>query len=168
MNSRRICRESAMQALYLCDLIGDLSVERIELFSSHFVAHGLCEDGEPSTPGALDPYFHELVNGVLTHREAIDAAITLASTNWSLSRMAPVERNVLRVAVYELLHRSDVPPKVCINEAIEIAKDFASPEGPSFINGVLNTIAHQGGRSKGGSTMGEEGADPTSQDVEPE
>lgn len=148
MNSRRACRECAMQALYLCDVIGDLSLERIKLFSSHFVAHGLCEDGEPQATGSLDPYFDELVTGILAHREAIDAAITLASTNWSLARMAPVERNVLRVAVYELLHRPDVPPKVCINEAIEIAKEFASPEGPSFINGVLNKIASQGDQSK--------------------
>lgn len=168
MSARRACRECAMQALYLCDALGDLSVERVELFSSHFLAHGLCEDGEPRPPRDMDPYFHDLVKGVIAHREAIDTAISLASLHWSISRMAPVERNVLRVAVFELLYRSDVPPKVCINEAIEIAKEFASPDGPAFINGVLNRVATDSERAKERSDKEGRGNAPTSKDVEPE
>lgn len=168
MNSRRTCRECAMQALYLCDSFNDLSAERIELFSSHFLAHGLCEDGEPKGPAAIDPYFHELIKGVIAHLEAIDEAITLASINWSVARMAPVERNLLRVAVFELLYRPDVPAKVCINEAIEIAKEFASPEGPSFINGVLNKVANHRKGARESTTAVQDGNIPTSKDGDTE
>lgn len=145
MKSRRTCREAALQALYLCDALGDLSPETAAIFSSHFLAHGLQEDGEPSTAQDIDGFYQELVRGVLENREAIDTAIGLASTNWSVSRMALVDRNIIRVAVYELLYRTDVPPKVAINEAIEIAKEFGAPEGHTFINGVLDKVASQRG-----------------------
>lgn len=145
MKSRRTCREAALQALYLCDALGDFSPETADLFSSHFLASGLQEDGEPSDACEVDPFFKEIVDGVLENAEAIDAAIGLASTNWSVVRMAIVDRNIIRIAVYELLYRTDVPPKVAINEAIEIAKEFASPEGHTFINGVLDKVASQRG-----------------------
>lgn len=145
MKSRRICREAAMQALYLCDAQGSFSRETVDLFSSYFVRIGLNDDGENTTPRESDPFYREIVEGVLSNREAIDAAIGLASKNWNIARMAIVDRNILRVAVYEILYRLDVPPKVAINEAIEIAKEFASPEGPTFINGVLDKVVSQRG-----------------------
>lgn len=145
MKSRRMCREAAMQALYLCDAQGSFSHETADLFSSHFVRIGLNDDGENTTPRESDPFYREIVDGVLSNREAIDTAIGLASRNWSIARMALVDRNILRVAVYEILYRADVPKKVAINEAIEIAKEFASPEGPTFINGVLDKVVSQSG-----------------------
>ncbi len=145
MKSRRMCREAAMQALYLCDAQGSFSHETADLFSSHFVRIGLNDDGENTTPRESDPFYREIVDGVLSNREAIDSVIGLASRNWSIARMALVERNILRVAVYEILYRADVPTKVAINEAIEIAKEFASPEGPTFINGVLDKVVSQSG-----------------------
>ncbi len=145
MKSRRTCREAAMQALYLCDAQGSFSHETADLFSSHFVRIGLNDDGENTTPRESDPFYREIVDGVLSNREAIDSAIGLASRNWSIARMALVDRNILRVAVYEILYRADVPKKVAINEAIEIAKEFASPEGPTFINGVLDKVVSQSG-----------------------
>ena len=145
MKSRRTCREAAMQALYLCDAQGSFSHETADLFSSHFVRIGLNDDGENTTPRESDPFYREIVDGVLSNREAIDSAIGLASKNWSIARMALVDRNILRVAVYEILYRLDVPPKVAINEAIEIAKEFASPEGPTFINGVLDEVVSRRG-----------------------
>ena len=145
MKSRRTCREAAMQALYLCDAQGSFSHETADLFSSHFVRIGLNDDGENTTPRKSDPFYREIVDGVLSNREAIDSAIGLASRNWSIARMALVDRNILRVAVYEILYRADVPTKVAINEAIEIAKEFASPEGPTFINGVLDKVVSQSG-----------------------
>jgi transcription antitermination protein NusB len=145
MKSRRMCREAAMQALYLCDAQGSFSHETADLFSSHFVRIGLNDDGENTTPRESDPFYREIVDGVLSNREAIDSAIGLASRNWSIARMALVDRNILRVAVYEILYRADVPKKVAINEAIEIAKEFASPEGPTFINGVLDKVVSQSG-----------------------
>jgi transcription antitermination factor NusB len=145
MKSRRMCREAAMQALYLCDAQGSFSHETADLFSSHFVRIGLNDDGENTTPRESDPFYREIVDGVLSNREAIDSVIGLASRNWSIARMALVDRNILRVAVYEILYRADVPTKVAINEAIEIAKEFASPEGPTFINGVLDKVVSQSG-----------------------
>jgi N utilization substance protein B len=88
----------------------------------------------------LRPFFRELALGVLTHRARIDAAIDAASANWKLSRMAVVDRNILRFSTYELLYLDDIPPSVTINEAIEIAKRFGTAESPSFINGILDNI----------------------------
>lgn len=152
MNSRRICRESALQALYLCDAVGDFSSQTARIFAEHFLEAGLHEDGEPSSPQGVDSFYNQLLDGVLTNLETIDTEIGLASTNWSVARMAPVERNILRVAVYELLYRSDIPSKVSVNEAIEIAKEFASPDGPTFVNGVLNKVIQRVGL-KGGSGL---------------
>jgi len=148
MNSRRTCREFAVQALYLCDALGDLSRETVDLFISHFISNGLCEDGESRGSLDVDPFFRELVEGIILNIESIDATLELASTNWSVARMANVERNILRVAVYEMLYRADIPSKVSINEAVEIAKEFASPEGPTFINGVLDQVRQQAEISK--------------------
>jgi N utilization substance protein B len=132
-----------MQTLYLCDAQGSLCPETSDIFSFHFLQCGLNDDGENDTPKEAHPFYREIVEGVLANREEIDTAIGLASANWSIARMALVERNILRVAVYEILFRSDIPVKCAINEAIEIAKEFASPEGPTFINGVLDKVASQ-------------------------
>ena len=143
MKSRRTCREAAMQTLYLCDAQGSLCLETSHLFSSHFLACGLTDDGEDGAPRETHPFYREIVDGVFAHLEAIDIAIGLASEHWSVSRMALVERNILRVAVYEILYRSDVPVKCAINEALEIAKEFAAPEGSTLINGILDKVARQ-------------------------
>ena len=82
-----------------------------------------------------------LVRGVAEHRRQIDDAIEGVSSNWRLDRMARVDRNVLRLAAYELLHRPDVPVKVAINEAIELGKKYGSESSGAFINGVLDRIA---------------------------
>ena len=144
MRTRRDCREAALQALYLCDAMGDFSTDRLSMYAAHFRAH-VDEDDEKTSEHAaeLPEFFKEICEGVLAHRESIDHAISLASTHWSLARMALVDRNILRIAVYEMLHRNDVPPKVCINEAIEVAKRFAAPESSVFINGVLDKVAQQ-------------------------
>jgi N utilization substance protein B len=88
----------------------------------------------------LRPFFRELAVGVLAHQGEIDAAIEAASENWKLSRMAVVDRNILRFSTYELLFLDDIPPSVTINEAIEISKRFGTAESPSFINGILDNI----------------------------
>jgi N utilization substance protein B len=132
-----------MQILYLCDAQGSLCLETSTIFSSHFLECGLNDDGENGSPKKIHPFYAEIVQGVLANLEAIDTAIGLATVNWSVARMALVDRNIMRVAVYEILYRSDVPAKCAINEAIEIAKEFASPEGPIFINGVLDRVANQ-------------------------
>lgn len=143
MRSRRECREAALQALYLCDAMGDFSVERLSVYSSHFRTHVDEDDENVQERSEPAEFFNEIIQGVVANLESIDHAISLASTHWSLARMALVDRNILRIAVYEMLHRSDIPPKVCINEAIEVAKRFAAPESSVFINGVLDKVAQQ-------------------------
>lgn len=86
-----------------------------------------------------------LATGVVTNIESLDQQTADASENWRLGRMAAVERNILRLAVYELT-LGDVPPKVAINEAIQLAHWFGGPQAPAFVNGVLDRIAHSLGR----------------------
>jgi len=143
MKSRRICREVALQALYQCDVTGDWSVQSAELCLAHFFSHGsaVVLAGELDGASTQDHSFClALITGVQRFLPEIDAQIGLASTHWSIARMSRVDRNILRLAVYELRFRPDIPPKVAINEAIEIAKDFSSDDAPTFINGVLDRI----------------------------
>ena len=102
--------------------------------------------------GLLDPggtaFTRELVEGVGREREPLDALIERHSVGWALDRIAPLERNILRVALYELLHRPDVPAEVAIDEAVEAAKELASADAPGFVNGILGAAhrEHEGAR----------------------
>jgi N utilization substance protein B len=87
-----------------------------------------------------------LVEGVTAHQEELDALIRQYSEHWRLERMAAVDRNLLRLALYELLHQPAIPAKVVINEAVELAKRYGSEESGSFINGILDRIRQQVGR----------------------
>ena len=90
-------------------------------------------------------FARELVDGVLEHRSEIDERIKSVAENWDLARMAVVDRNVLRLGVYELVHRRDIPPKVTINEAIDLAKRYGTAESGTFVNGILDRIMSQVG-----------------------
>lgn len=141
MKSRRSCREAALQALYQFDTLGEFSPESFQLFLTHFQSQLELDDTDLESRLIAGQFCLDLVNGVVTHIEAIDQAISRASVHWTLSRMARVDRNILRIATFEILFCADVPHKVSINEAIEIAKRFSSPDATVFINGVLDTIA---------------------------
>lgn len=93
----------------------------------------------PASPEARE-YAQGLVDLVHVHGDEIDARLSAAAEHWTLDRMNPVDRCLLRLAIAELRYIEDVPPKVTINEAIEIAKDFSTPEGSKFVNGVLDRI----------------------------
>ncbi len=99
-----------------------------------------------SAPDLLDPratiFTRELVDGVEADRERIDALIARHSQGWALDRIAPLERNILRVALHELLSRDDVPAEVAIDEAIEAAKELCGADAPGFVNGILGA-AHR-------------------------
>ena len=84
----------------------------------------------------------ELVSGTLNHVEEIDNVIRKTADNWDIGRMAVVDRNILRCAIFELIYRKDIPAAVTINEALEIAKKYSSADSVSFINGLLDKIAH--------------------------
>ena len=100
-----------------------------------------------SAPELLDPaasdFTRELVAGVQGHREEIDELISGHAEGWTLERIAPVERNILRVALHELLHRPDVPDEVAIDEAIEAAKELCGADAPGFVNGILGAIQRE-------------------------
>jgi N utilization substance protein B len=98
------------------------------------------EEGSRIQYESLD-FAEELVRGVTEHRAAIDELLTAKSKNWSLARMARVDLSILRIAIFELLFRSDIPKNVTINEAIEVAKKFGTEDSSSFINGILDDIA---------------------------
>lgn len=97
-----------------------------------------CELFPPTRQGA--GFFYRLVHGVMDRREALDQLIESHSSNWKLSRMAGVDRNLLRIAVFEMLDCADIPAKVSINEAIELAKKFGTEDSGAFINGILDSI----------------------------
>ena len=85
----------------------------------------------------------ELVDGVLQHQDDLDALITRYAKGWTLDRIAPLERSVLRVALYEMLHRTDVPDEVAIDEAVEAAKELCAAEAAGFINGILGAVKRE-------------------------
>jgi N utilization substance protein B len=127
---RTRARERALQALYQIDVAVEGIDEALAAFWRSF---------EP-VEQEVRVLAEELVRGVAEHRRQVDEAIEDASSNWRLDRMARVDRNVLRLAVYELV-RTDVPVKVVINEAIELGKKFGSESSGAFVNGVLDKIA---------------------------
>ena len=81
-----------------------------------------------------------LIRGTLEHRDEIDALIKKHAKNWELHRIAAVDRNILRLAIYEMLHREDIPPVVSINEAVDIAKKFSTQDSGKFVNGILDKV----------------------------
>jgi N utilization substance protein B len=140
MNSRRRCREIALQALYQCDALGDFSTNTLDAFFRHFQGVEEVEDSVPAEAGEDLEFARQLTIGVTERLPFLDKQIGLASTHWSIARMPRVDRNILRIAAYEIAFCDDIPAKVSINEAIEIAKEFSSEESPLFINGVLNKV----------------------------
>ena len=128
---RTKARERALQALYQIDVAATDLDEALARFWPSF------EPVEREVRAGAE----ELVRGVALHRREIDEVIEQVSTNWRMDRMAKVDRNVLRLAVFELRWRLDVPVKVCINEAIELGKKYGSENSASFVNGVLDRIA---------------------------
>lgn len=132
MAARRTkARERALQALYQIDVAATDLEEALVRFWKSF---------EP-VERQVQKEAEELVRGVARHRREIDEAIEAVSLNWRLDRMAKVDRNVLRLALYELRHRPEVPVKVVIDEAIELAKKYGSESSGAFVNGVLDRLA---------------------------
>ncbi len=127
--SRHRGRERALQCLYGIDHTRYDCEEVLEDFWNQM----------PTKPGPKD-YAEKLVRGVCAHREELDRHIHGALDNWTPERVGPIERNVLRIALFEMLHVGDVPARVAINEAIEVVKTFGAPEATRFVNGVLDRL----------------------------
>ena len=137
MASRHLSRSIAMQSLYEWDFYGKQGDALNKIVEKNIREFG---------PGLEDPSFvWQLIEGVVKHIDQIDKIITKAAPEWPIEQITPVDRNVLRMGLYELLYanREEVPPKVAINEAIELAKNFGGENSGKFINGVLGTVYKQ-------------------------
>lgn len=130
-----------MQALFYMDMRRESLPEMLELY---------CRCFAPSLKS--HPFFMELVNGVIHNKSQIDAIIERYSNNWKLSRMSCVDRNIMRIAVYEMLFCQDIPTKVSINEAIDVGKKYGTEESGAFINGILDSIRSALGKKISKST----------------
>ena len=125
MSRRTDQRRAAVVALYQSEVTGRPAPDLVERGAS--------------------PFTRELVEGVDAARGALDEAIAKHATGWSLDRIAPLERNILRVALHEMRHRPDVPAEVAIDEAVEAAKELCGAEAPGFINGILGAVQRENG-----------------------
>lgn len=128
MGYRRKSREYALQMLYQFDVS----------HQSDGLAAGFWADKE--VPENIMEFTNNIVDGVIKNLGMIDDKIRISASNWSIDRMAVVDRNILRMSVFELLYIKDIPVKVTINEAIEVAKRFGEEESGSFVNGILDRI----------------------------
>ena len=135
MGARRLGRERALQALY--QLENDAKLGSQGALDAAWTAH---DDEGPRDPAA-DDFARELIAGVQANLADIDKVIEEHSHNWRLDRMQRIDRNVLRIGVFELKHLPEIPRKVTINEAVELAKTFGTEASSSFINGLLDRIA---------------------------
>jgi N utilization substance protein B len=135
MGTRRSAREAALQFLFQDDFLelgrnADIELEqRFARFSALYQVNRKAR-----------PYAFELLCGIAAKMEQIDSEIRRHALNWRLERIAGTDRNLLRIGIFELLFRDDVPAQVAINEAVEIAKRFGTEESPAFINGVLDAV----------------------------
>jgi N utilization substance protein B len=133
---RREGRELAVQLLFQLDHNSTPLDEVLPLFFAFKDDHG-----DPiATSKKACVFAEELVRGVLAHHDEVDGHIRAAAANFALQRIGGVERAILRLAIFEMLHALEVPPVVAINEAVEIAKKYAGPDAPRFVNGVLDHI----------------------------
>jgi transcription antitermination factor NusB len=130
MRKRTQARELALQLLYQLDLRGEEILPEI----------GAYLDDAASGDAEMRSFAKELILGYWEQRQPIDQKIEEVAKNWQLRRMAAIDRNILRLATYELLYRDDIPPLVTINEAIDIAKKFSTKNSGPFVNGILDNI----------------------------
>ncbi len=131
MRKRTQARECALQILYQLD-VTKLPLDQV--LASYWELH--------PAPDEVLQFAERLVRGTHQHMERIDQVIERYAENWQLHRMAVVDRNILRFSVYELLFLDEIPPKVTINEAVNVAKKYSQDEAGKFVNGVLDKISH--------------------------
>lgn len=155
LGTRRRARQRAVQFLFQHEMNPPENIQSaLEIFWTSQHPDAVADDntgqarwGEdleltPATSeeAAIRLFAEPLIHGVLEHREKLDAEIMKHAKNWDLHRMAAVDRNILRLAIYEMLHREDIPPVVSINEAVDIAKMFSTDDSGRFVNGILDKV----------------------------
>lgn len=129
VKKRTRARELALQFLYQIDLLGPAVLSELRAFLR-----------EEETDAEAVQYAQRIVEGVTAQRDEVDAVITQVAQNWRIHRMAVIDRNVLRIGAWELLYEPDVPPKVSINEGIELGKRFSTANTGAFVNGILDKV----------------------------
>ena len=127
---RRMARILALQALFELDTVGHPPDETIARLLD-----------ESAVSAEAEAFARELVQGVLANRDRIDEVIRKTATNWPLEQVAAIDRNILRLAIYEILIDNSVPMRAAINEAVELAKQFGGESSPRFVNGVLGAVS---------------------------
>ena len=132
MGRRRKSREFALQVLYQLNITKQEATAAFTQFEEHFLPDGVAED-----------FVKRLVHGVLEHRPELDRLIEQYSEHWRIDRIDMIDRNILRMALFELLYCEEIPPKVTINEAIDLGKRFGSEDSGSFINGILDRVQNE-------------------------
>jgi N utilization substance protein B len=125
VSARSKARKRALDLLYASDMRHRSALEELE---------------EQREGGPVNDYTVELVHGVTEHRDRLDEVISGYARDWTLARMPAVDRNVLRLATYELLYVADVPPAVAVSEALKLVRDLSTDESPAFVNGVLGNV----------------------------
>ena len=133
---RRKAREYALQLLFQLDIRKEKPT--VTLFKRFWA------DDDPDDE--VRDFAEEIVRGTFKHLRTINTKVLACAKNWTLERMATVDRNVLRLATYEILYRMDIPPSVTINEAIELAKKYGTDESGAFVNGILDSVARMAGK----------------------
>lgn len=147
MQNRRLGRECALKLLFA--LRHDSGLSQEDLLARFWQNFRFADDalGEPldtvdtPIPETAKRFAEQLVRGIIEFRPVLDRRITEVAKNWSLERMTAVDLSILRMACYELCYLPDIPARVTMNEAIEIAKRYGTKESPSFVNGLLDKIA---------------------------
>jgi N utilization substance protein B len=132
IGKRRHARELAVQFLYQFDLSGGGDLEETLRY--------FWQTAEQDISPATRKFAEELARGAVAHRAVIDEKISRYAEHWQLHRIAAVDRNILRLAIYEMLFRDDIPPVVSINEAVDIAKKYSTGESGAFVNGILDRL----------------------------
>ena len=130
LGKRRLAREIAAQFLYQHDLNGGAVDEALTMFWQ----------AQHETADTTRKFAEELIRGSVEHAPEIDEKIKKYTEHWELQRIAAVDRNILRLAIFEMLHREDIPPVVSINEAVDIAKKFSTEDSGKFVNGILDKV----------------------------
>ncbi|MCR4338030.1 MAG: transcription antitermination factor NusB [Candidatus Omnitrophica bacterium] len=131
MRKRTLARECVLKILYQKEITGRPFDQARDIF---------WENDTDETSSEVREFANRLIYGVEKNLGAIDEKISYYATNWQLKRMAVIDRNILRLGVYELQYMADIPPKVTINEAVELAKKFGDTESSKFVNGILDKI----------------------------
>jgi N utilization substance protein B len=145
-STRHRSREAALQVLYAIDLARQQTAETSETARSEEAFERVAAHFE--LPEGARAFAKELVTEVCRLRQDLDAQLAVHSENWRIDRMAAVDRNVLRIGAYEILH-TDTPAVIAIDEAVELARRFAGDRSPGFVNGILDSVARGGGEGSG-------------------